>query len=183
MDWLDCAMHLYGLNILVNGKCSQLILPEKGIRLGDPMSLYIFIICVEYLSRHIHFAASHPRSLIGIRLNKDYPNVLFIMFADDYIIFFKATKKTAKKIKCILDHYSNVSCQSINYYKSIQFLIEVERSVKSDIEDILQVQNTSSIGSYSVASTLIESLQGMTSPSSKAGLINVLESKNLISCR
>lgn len=80
---------------------------------------------------------------------KDYPNILFLMFADGCIIFCRATKNTAREVKCISDHYYHVSSQSSNYHRStIQFSIGIEKSLKSEIGDVLQIQNTGSISSY-----------------------------------
>lgn len=142
-------MYLYGFNILVNGKQGQLIHPERGIRQDDHISRYIFIICAKYLGRYIHFTGFHPHSHIDFRLNMECPNIPCLIFTDDYIICCRVTKKAAIEIKYVLDHYCNVSCQWINYHRStIQFSIGVEKSVKSDIADILLVKNTGSIGSY-----------------------------------
>lgn len=49
-------------NVIANGRRSQTILPERGFRQGIPIFSYIFIICVEYLGRYIHFTAYQPKS-------------------------------------------------------------------------------------------------------------------------
>lgn len=49
-------------DIFVSGKHSELLYLERCIRQGDPISTYIFIICVEYLSHSIHFASIQPQS-------------------------------------------------------------------------------------------------------------------------
>lgn len=41
-------------SMLINGKFSKTFHPEKDIWQGDPISLYIFIICVKNLGRYIH---------------------------------------------------------------------------------------------------------------------------------
>lgn len=103
-------------SILVNGQHSKTIYHERVIRQDDPVSHHIFIICPEYLSQLIHFASTQP--YIGIMLKKDYPNIQFLIFADDCIIFCRTTKQALREIKYILDHYCQVSAKSINYHKS-----------------------------------------------------------------
>lgn len=38
-------------------------------------------------------------------INRDCPNILYLMFVDDCIIFCRETKIAARNVKYILDHY------------------------------------------------------------------------------
>lgn len=54
---------------------------------------------------------------IGIQLNKDCPNILYVMFADDYIIFCKATKTAALSVRFLIITVK-FQCQLVNLLRS-----------------------------------------------------------------
>ena len=50
MSWITTSSP----SVLVNGERLNYFLPSRGIRQGDPLSPYIFILCMKYLARLIH---------------------------------------------------------------------------------------------------------------------------------
>lgn len=57
--------------------------------------------------------------LTGIKVAKNGAAILYLIFADDYMIFCKATKSVDQNIKAILANYFNASGQRINFLKSV----------------------------------------------------------------
>ena len=52
-DWIDLIMSYISssnLSVLVNGEKLDPFLHSRGICQGDPLSAYIFILCMEYLA-------------------------------------------------------------------------------------------------------------------------------------
>lgn len=75
------------------------------------------------------------KSGIDIQLNKDWSNIPYLMFVDNYIIFCKPTKTAAPNVGNTLDHYCNVLGQFINLHKSkIHFSTKINNAYKRDIE-------------------------------------------------
>lgn len=68
INWIMQCISTTSFDILVNGNHSKIIILERRIRQGDPISL--------------HFALTQPRSDIKIKLNRDCPFILYFMFAD-----------------------------------------------------------------------------------------------------
>ena len=50
---MDC-IEITSLNVMWNGRATQSFRPSRGIRQGDPLSPYIFVLCLERLSQLIN---------------------------------------------------------------------------------------------------------------------------------
>lgn len=64
--------------------------PTRGIRQGDPLSPYLFIIVANVLSLLMK-QALEAGTLCGIRLNRHCPTLSHLLFADDSIFFLNGT--------------------------------------------------------------------------------------------
>lgn len=45
-------------HILWNGECTDAIRPTRGLRQGDPLSRYLFVLCMDRLSQWIHLTVA-----------------------------------------------------------------------------------------------------------------------------
>ena len=77
------------------------IRPARGIRQGNPLSSYLFIICTEGLSNLIKKTVD-GNEVIGTKVCKDSPMVSHLFFVDDSLLCCKASKQEAMKVKEIL---------------------------------------------------------------------------------
>ncbi|XP_019181782.1 PREDICTED: uncharacterized protein LOC109176840 [Ipomoea nil] len=76
-------------NILLNGSRSLPIAPTRGLKQGDPLSPYLFIICAEGLSLLLQQAQSQGK-IHGCRVARGALPISHLFFADDSLLFFKA---------------------------------------------------------------------------------------------
>ena len=53
IDVIMSCVSTISTSILFNGEALDLILPSRGIRQGDPLSPYLFIICMDFLGQLI----------------------------------------------------------------------------------------------------------------------------------
>lgn len=83
--------------------------PYRGIRQGDPLSSYIFILCAEILARQLFQASVMGSKSIGVTLGHSRVNISFLTFTDDSMIFAKANCDSCHTIKDILNHYYSMS--------------------------------------------------------------------------
>ena len=84
------------------------IVPSRGLRQGDPLSPYLFIICAEGLSLQINHY-ERAGMIHGARVARGAPLVSHLFFADDSFLFFKATIQEAHLVKKILATYEAAS--------------------------------------------------------------------------
>ena len=72
--------------ILFNGGKLEPFLPSRGIRQGDPISPYIFILCLEYLGLLIHEKTT-SKTWKAVKASKIGPAFTHLFFANDLILF------------------------------------------------------------------------------------------------
>ena len=77
------------------------IWPTRGIRQGDPLSLYLFLVCSEALNRQLQYAANSG-AIRGFSLCRDGPKISHLFFVDDTLLFCRATKGYLEVILHIL---------------------------------------------------------------------------------
>ncbi|XP_031091127.1 uncharacterized protein LOC115996126 [Ipomoea triloba] len=124
------------------------IIPSRGLRQGDPISPYLFIIIAEGLSAMIKNAENNGL-LHGIQVARGAPKISHLLFADNSFLFCKATIPEIHTLKTILDDYANASGQLINFNKSsIFFSPNVCNILKTSICSILQVEGVGNSSSY-----------------------------------
>ncbi len=76
-------------SVIVNGNPVGNIQPTRGIRQGDPISPYLFLICSEVLSSLLNHA-EQVGIITGIPTSPKGPKLNHLFFVDDSLIFCKA---------------------------------------------------------------------------------------------
>ena len=107
-------------SVLLNGKPFGNITPSKGIRQGDPLSPYLFLLCAEGFNSLLLRAEMEGR-IRGVSVCRRAPTVTNLMFADDSLLFCRATIGEVEVINEVLRTYGNASGQCINMEKSSVF--------------------------------------------------------------
>ena len=101
----------------INGSVRGSLIPERGLRQGDPLSPFLFLFCAEGLSRLL--MEKERRGLInGVRFGRGNLRVSHLLFADDSLIFFRASVDECEEVGRCLATYASASRQSVNFSKS-----------------------------------------------------------------
>ena len=91
--------------------------PTHGLRQGDPLSPYLFILCMEKLSIAINNAVLQG-NWEPIRMSSTSPHISHILFSDDVLLFTKAKNSQFRFIKDLFDRFNQASGLKINLSKS-----------------------------------------------------------------
>ncbi|GAU47653.1 hypothetical protein TSUD_27780 [Trifolium subterraneum] len=128
-------------SVIVNGSRVGPIVPGRGLRQGDPMSPYLFIICAKGLSALIRQAEARG-DIQGAKICINAPIISHLLFADDCFLLFRANNIEAFAMKNILSTYEAASGQSINFQKSEFFCSRnVTQADRDVISNTLGVQS------------------------------------------
>lgn len=118
--WIDRVMTCVTsvtYSFLVNGVASEVLVLERGLRQGDPISPYLFLLCAEGLGNLIKKAHAE-RLICGVSISCRAPLISHLFFADDSIVFARANVQEANVILGILKTYEALSVQMVNFHKS-----------------------------------------------------------------
>ena len=103
--------------VLLNRQPMGNIKPTKGLRQGDPLSPYLFLLCAMGLQSLIHQAEVDGHIQV-VAICRNGPKVSHLFFANDSVLFCRATEAECNKILEILEVYERGSGQKINREKT-----------------------------------------------------------------
>ena len=106
--------------VLLNRQPVGNIKPTRGLRQGDPLSPYFFLLCSMGLQSLIHQAEVEGH-IQGVAICRNGPKVSHLFFANDSVLFCRATEAECNKILEILEVYERGSGQKINREKTNLF--------------------------------------------------------------
>nr|KYP45068.1 Retrovirus-related Pol polyprotein LINE-1 [Cajanus cajan] len=91
------------ISLLWNGERMEGFLPQRGLRQGDPLSPYLFVLCMERLGHMPYFVG---------------PPISHLFFADDVLIFAKAKPAQIRRVATVLEKFCTTLGLKVNIQKS-----------------------------------------------------------------
>ena len=116
-------------SVSINGALGGFFNNSKGIRQGDPMSPYLFVLAMECLSRLL--ASRFETGIIGYHPRTENVAISHLMFADDVMIFFDGSSNSLHGIAECLDDFASWSGLSMNATKTELFTAGLDQTESS----------------------------------------------------
>lgn len=118
--------------ILINGQPHGHIVPTRGIRQGDPLTPYFFIICAKAMSSMLH-QAEREGGITDIPISRGGTRINHLLFANDNLLFCRANLREWGKIQTLLAYYEATSGQKINREKTSIFFSRNTRTEEREL--------------------------------------------------
>ena len=124
------------MSIIINGSPSKPFKMERGLRQGDPLSPFLFVLIAEVLNRLINITMLEGL-VDAIKVGSDGIILSHMQFAVDTILFSPAKKEVLMNLRRILDCYGFMSGLRINYEKYALFPLNCESSLIQELNAAL----------------------------------------------
>ena len=136
--WISLIMMcvtMVSYSVLINSEPKGKIIPTRGLRQGDPISLYLFLLCVEGLSAMLK-REERVVHIKGVAVSREASRISHLLFADDSIVFYRAIVEECDRVIKVLEDYEGDSGQMLNKEKtSIFFSKNTNREVQKQIKE------------------------------------------------
>ena len=96
VKWILNCVTTASYSFNVNGQKVGYLKPSKGIRQGDLLSPYQFLICAEGLSNLMHQRIKN-KVIIGVKVERGCPTLSHLLFADDFYFTAKLVPRKLNK--------------------------------------------------------------------------------------
>lgn len=131
--------------VLVNRGQVGFFSPRKGLRQGDPLSPFLFILAMEGLTRMLD-RAKQLHWIQGFQVGRDPMNTInvsHLLYADETLIFCEANKPQVQNLNITLLIFEDLSGLHINMLKIVIYSVNEVPNLK-ELAEILSC-NTGSL--------------------------------------
>ena len=132
IEWVFNLISTPNFSILINGTPLTTFNATRGIRQGDPLSPFLFIMVAKGLGRYFKKELQESK-IKGLRLWGNNLPITHQQFVDDIMLFGEATLIEVRNMKRILDLFVEASGMEINKEKSCTFIFNTIDSIKTHL--------------------------------------------------
>lgn len=135
-SWIRSCVFSGQLLVLVNGRPTEEVNIQRGLKQGDPLAPFLFLLVVERLSSLMSNVVSLDL-FRGFRLRNSTLVISHLQYADDTILVGEACEQNLWIIKSVLKCFELVSGLKIYYHKSSFMGVNISDAFMRSVADFL----------------------------------------------
>jgi hypothetical protein len=139
ISWVRECITSPWFSIAINGTLVSFFKGAKGLRQGDPLSPYLFVIAMEVFAKIMD---NYTRAGFGFTFHPRCSRLKLthLCFADDLLLFCDASLPSISIVKAALLQFEKISSLKANPSKSSLFCSSLSLRMKNMLLDELQMQ-------------------------------------------
>lgn len=118
-DWIIECIYTPSFSVSINGSSNGYFQSSRGLRQGDPLSPYLFVLAMEVFSQLLR--ARFDSGYIKYHPQTEDMDISHLMFADDVMVFFDGGSSSLHGIVETLDDFASWSGLVTNFNKTQLF--------------------------------------------------------------
>jgi len=135
--WMRECVSTATAPVLVNGSPTEEFVMKRGLRQGDPLSPFLFLLAAEGLNVSMT-STVNSNLFTGYSIGAHTPTVLsHLQFADDTLLLGVKSWANVRALRAILVMFENLSGLKVNYHKSMLVGINIVDSWLQEAASIL----------------------------------------------
>uniref|UniRef100_A0A8R7V269 Reverse transcriptase domain-containing protein n=1 Tax=Triticum urartu TaxID=4572 RepID=A0A8R7V269_TRIUA len=148
ITWIMVCVRSVRYTVKFNGELLECFTPTRGLRQGDPLSPYLFLFVAEGLTRIMRKEVEEG-PITPIKVARGSPGISNLLFADDSMLFFRASVEQAKVIRSALDRFQSGIGQLLSTSKcSVLFSERCPSNIQTEVKNILLVETSTFESKY-----------------------------------
>ena len=115
--WVQGCMESATVSVLVNGSPTEEFKPSRGLRQGDPLAPFLFLVVAEGMAGLVRQTVKADL-LKGLKIGRKKVELSLLQFADDTLFLCENSYANIVTLKAILRGFELASGLKINFHKS-----------------------------------------------------------------
>jgi len=140
--WVKGCLESATVSVLVNGSPTDEFIPSRGLRQGDPLAPFLFLVVAEGLAGLVRQAVK-AQLLSELKIGRKEVELSLLQFADDTLFLCEDSYVNVVTLKAILRGFELALGLKINFNKSKLASINV---LSRDIECYTKTLNCAQMG-------------------------------------
>ncbi|KAK2387063.1 hypothetical protein QL285_060888 [Trifolium repens] len=127
IKWIRACVFAGSMSVLINGSPTEEINIQRGLKQGDPLAPFLFLLVAEGLGGMMKRAVEMHR-FKGFQIGRNGPVISHLQYADDTLCIGEASIQNLWTLKAVLRGFELCSGLKVNFWKSSLMGINVSQS-------------------------------------------------------